>query len=93
MKIEEYSVLLYLPDCPSLKEKRHRTQGLRDHFGRQPQIAVCESGEQDNPEKALWSFVLVANDQAAIDQSISRIDQYLNENVQGMVIDQQRTRL
>ncbi|MBE0489678.1 MAG: DUF503 domain-containing protein [Halomonas sp.] len=51
-----------LPGCRSLKEKRQRMGGLHERFGRNPAVAVCESGEHDRLEASEWTFVAVANE-------------------------------
>src|SRR5690625_6424664 len=48
-----------LPGCSSLKEKRQRIGGLHERLGRNPAIAVCESGERDRHDLSEWSFVVV----------------------------------
>ena len=47
-----------LPGCSSLKEKRQRVGGLHERFGRNPAVAVCESGELIRHDASQWSFVV-----------------------------------
>ena len=49
-----------LGGCRSLKEKRQRLKGLRERFGRAPNVAVCESDYQDTLQRAQWAFVATA---------------------------------
>lgn len=93
MKIEELNVKFQLPGCQSLKEKRGRLAGLRDRFGRQPHIAVCESGFPDEIQKAHWTFLILGQEQRLIDQTISAIEQFLNENIDARVTEITRERL
>jgi uncharacterized protein YlxP (DUF503 family) len=54
------TVNFHLGGCRSLKEKRQRLKGLKDRFGRSPNVAVCESDYQDVHQRAQWSFVATA---------------------------------
>ena len=45
---------LHLEGCQSLKEKRARTRGVRDRFGRLSQVAVCESDFSDGSHIARY---------------------------------------
>ncbi|MFK7916113.1 MAG: DUF503 family protein, partial [Pseudomonadales bacterium] len=44
MKTVALQVRFVLHGCRSLKDKRKRLRGLRDRFGKQTGLAVCESG-------------------------------------------------
>lgn len=93
MKIEELTVKFQLPGCQSLKEKRGRLAGLRDRFGRQSNIAVGESGFQDEIQKAQWTFLVLGQDQRIVDQTLSAIEQYLNEGIDARVTEITRVKL
>ena len=65
MQIGVLRVSFVLPGCRSLKEKRQRLGGLRERYGRQVNVAVCESNFQDIHDRAEWTFVAVGADLAA----------------------------
>jgi len=50
----------HLSGCRSLKDKRQRLSGLRDRFGRNPNLAVFESEGADDHARAQWTFVAAA---------------------------------
>jgi uncharacterized protein YlxP (DUF503 family) len=76
-----------LPGCRSLKEKRQRLGGLRERFGRQVNVAVCESNFQDIHDRAEWSFVAVALTSRLIEQTLSDIEQRIVETVDANVAE------
>uniref|UniRef100_UPI0025BD1F44 DUF503 family protein n=1 Tax=Halomonas sp. TaxID=1486246 RepID=UPI0025BD1F44 len=55
MHIGILTLHISLPGCQSLKEKRQRMGGLHERFGRNPAVAVCESGEHDRLEASEWT--------------------------------------
>ncbi|MCP4135518.1 MAG: DUF503 domain-containing protein [bacterium] len=82
-----------LEGCGSLKEKRQRLSGLRDRFGKQVNIAVCESGYQNEHKKAEWSFIAVSNDDKGLSKSLSTIEEGIEESVDALVINLHRENL
>ena len=66
-----------LPGCRSLKEKRRRLSGVRDRFGRQPNVAICESGLQDSHQRAEWTYVVAASDRPVVEQTLAQIERYI----------------
>lgn len=77
---------LHLEGCSSLKEKRRRLTGLRDRFGRQPNMAVCESDLQDAWQEAEWCFVAAANSRSMTDRLIAEVEKFVGESVDARVI-------
>src|SRR5690606_39392286 len=56
MHIVVLTMRFSLPGCRSLKEKRQRMGGLHERYGRQPAVAVCESGDRDRVDASEWTF-------------------------------------
>ena len=79
----------HLEGCASLKEKRQRLSGLRDRFGRQPNMAVCESERQDSLQRAEWTFVAVAGARAVTDRMIAEVEKFVAETVDARVCDRE----
>ncbi len=75
----------HLEGCSSLKEKRQRLGGLRERFGRQANMAVCESGDQDAWSSAEWTFIAAAGARAVVDQAIAEVENYIAESVDARV--------
>ena len=85
MHIAILTLNFHLEGCASLKEKRQRLSGLRDRFGRLPNVAVCESGEPDTMQSAEWSFVVVAGTRALADKQVSEIETFVAESLDARV--------
>lgn len=67
------TVDFHLGGCRSLKEKRQRLKGMRERFGKSPNVAVCESDYQDVHQRAQWSFVATAASGDIAERSLSEI--------------------
>ena len=76
-----------LPGCRSLKEKRQRMRGMHERFGRNPAIAVCESGELDRHNASQWSFVVVAATRRETESHCSQIEDKLQHIVDARIVD------
>jgi uncharacterized protein YlxP (DUF503 family) len=85
LHIAVLTLRFHLDGCASLKEKRQRLAGLRDRFGRQPNIAVCESDNQDVLQSAEWSFVVAAGSRALVDRTIADVETFVAESVDARV--------
>ena len=87
MHIGIMTMTFSLPGCASLKEKRQRIGGMHERYGRNPAVAVCESGEHDRHDASEWSFVVVANSKREIEAQCSQIEDKIQRTVEGRVID------
>ncbi len=91
--IEIMTVQFHLPGCASLKDKRQRLQGVRDRFGREPGIAICESAHQDSHDRAQWTYLAMATDAVVVERQLTMIERFLVENVDAVVGQIQRESL
>ena len=87
MHIGILTLTFSLPGCSSLKEKRQRMGGLHERIGRNPAIAVCESGELDRHEASEWSFVVVATSKRKVESLCSQIEDRIERTVDARVMD------
>lgn len=76
----------HLVGCRTLKEKRHRLSGLRDRFGKQSNVAVCESAYHDLHQQAQWAFVAVGVSRRKVGQALAAIEQALGSTVDAVII-------
>lgn len=90
MHITVLTLSISLPGCGSLKEKRQRMGGLHERFGRNPAVAVCESGDHDRLEASEWTFVVTGNERRKIDALISEIEDKVQRTVDGRLLDAHR---
>jgi len=87
MHIAIMTCTISLPGCGSLKEKRHRIGGLHERIGRNPAVAVCESGERDRHDASEWSFVVTGLSRRDIESLCSDIENRLESAVDGRLMD------
>lgn len=90
MHITILTMTLSLPGCGSLKEKRQRMGGLHERFGRNPAVAVCESGEHDRLEASEWTFVVTGMSPQKVESLCSEIEEKLQRSVDGRVLEVSR---
>ena len=90
MQIGVLRIEFLLPGCRSLKEKRQRLGGLRERYGRQVNVAVCETNFQDIHDRAEWTFVAVGQTLRLIDQTLAEIEQRIVETVDATISGMQR---
>lgn len=81
MHIAIMSLSFTLPGCGSLKEKRQRMGGLHERFGRNPAVAVHESGEHDRHDASEWSFVVVGASRREVESLCSQIEDKVQTTV------------
>ncbi len=93
MKIRLLVVDIHFPGCRSLKEKRHRTRGIRDRFGKQPNLAVAECDYQNEHRRARYAFVLLAADGKSLDRAVSALEDRLELSVDGVIAAVETTHL
>ncbi|GEK47097.1 DUF503 domain-containing protein [Bisbaumannia pacifica] len=93
MHIGILTLRLSLPGCRSLKEKRQRMGGLHERFGRQPAVAVCESGDLDRLEASEWTFVAMATTSQKVESLLAEIEDKVQRGVDGRVMEATRERL
>lgn len=87
MHIAILTLTFSLPGCSSLKEKRHRMGGLHARFGRDPAIAVCESGELDRHDASEWTFVIIAPAKKKVESLCSQIEDKIERTVDARVMN------
>lgn len=87
MHIAILTLAFTLPGCSSLKEKRQRMGGLHERVGRNPAIAVCESGELDRHDASEWSFVVVSTSKRKVESMCSDIEEKVQRVVDARIMD------
>ncbi|MEC5209483.1 uncharacterized protein YlxP (DUF503 family) [Psychrobacter sp. PL15] len=90
MHIAILTLTFTLPGCSSLKEKRQRMGGLHARFGRNPAVAVCESGERDRHDASEWTFVVVATSKREVESQCSQLEAKIERTVDARVMHVER---
>jgi uncharacterized protein len=90
MKIAILTISVSLPGCTSLKEKRQRIGGIHERYGRNPSVAVCETGARDRQDSSEWSFVVATNSAQETESLCSEIEDRFQRTVDGRIQDVSR---
>ena len=93
MHISLLTITLRLHGCASLKEKRRRVRGVMSRLAASANLAVCESGHQNDLQTAEWSFVCSALTAALVEQSFDLVERSILERVDGEIVAVERSRL
>ena len=86
MNVRLLTLDFQLGGCRSLKEKRQRLKGLKEKFGRAPNVAVCESDYQDVHQRAQWSFIAAAASGDVAERMLAEILQSIELSVDAELI-------
>ncbi len=73
-----------------MKEKRQRLAKLRDKFGKQNALAVCESNYADELRQAEWTFVAAAGSGPVVEQILAEVERYLTTSLDAEVVSLER---
>lgn len=93
MHISMLTMVFSLPGCGSLKEKRQRMGGMHERFGRNPAVAVCESGQHNQHDASQWSFVVVAGSKREVESICSQIEDKVQSSVDARLMEVTREHL
>lgn len=83
------TVELHLPDVASLKGKRHVLKGLKERLRRRFEIAVAEVDHQDTWQRATLGLACVSASARHANEVISKAMDFIEDNVDGHVVDVQ----
>ena len=89
MQVGLLTLDFHLEACRSLKEKRQRIKGLRDRFGRLPQVATCESGAADSLDKSQWSFVCIGLKKSDVARTLANIESHAATELDAVIYRRQ----
>ena len=78
---------IHLPDVGSLKGKRHALKGLKDRLRQRFEISVAEVDHQDSWQRATLALACVSGDSRHANEVISKAMDFIEDNVDGYVID------
>jgi uncharacterized protein YlxP (DUF503 family) len=81
------TVELHLPDVDSLKGKRHVLKGLKERLRRRFEIAVAEVDHQDSWQRATLGLACVSGNARHANEVLSKAMDFIEDNVDGYVID------
>ena len=82
------TVELHLPDVESLKGKRHVLKGLKQKVRARFEVAVAEVDHQDMWQRATLAVAYVSGDSRHANEVVSKALDFIEANVEGMVIQE-----
>jgi len=80
-------VELHLPDVGSLKGKRHVLRGLKERVRAKFECSVAEVDHQDMWQRATLAVAYVSSDARHANEVVSKAIDYIEDNVEGQVIE------
>ena len=81
------TVEIHLPDVGSLKGKRRALKGLKEKLRHRFAISVAEVDHHDSWQRATLALACVSGDSRHANEVISKAMDFLEDNVEGYVID------
>jgi len=82
------TVELHLRDVESLKGKRHVLKGLKQKVRARFEVAVAEIDHQDMWQRATLAVAYVSGDSRHANEVVSKALDFIEANVDGMVIQE-----
>jgi uncharacterized protein YlxP (DUF503 family) len=80
-------VELHLPDVDSLKAKRHVLKGLKEKVRARFECSVAEVDHQDVWQRATLAIAYVSADGRHANQVVSKAMDFIEEHVEGRVLE------
>ena len=80
-------VELHLPDVDSLKGKRHVLKGLKERVRAKFECSVAEVDHHDLWQRATLALACVSHDSRHANEVVSKAMDFIEEHVEGRVID------
>jgi hypothetical protein len=80
-------VELHLPDVDSLKGKRHALKGLKEKVRARFECSVAEVDHQDVWQRATLAVAYVSGNARHANEVVSKAMDFIEEHVEGRVID------
>jgi uncharacterized protein YlxP (DUF503 family) len=81
------TVELHLPDVGSLKGKRHALKGLKERVRARFEVSVAEVDHHDLWQRATLALACVSHDSRHANEVVSKAMEFIEEHVEGRVID------
>jgi len=81
------TVDLHLPDVDSLKGKRHVLKGLKERVRTRFEVAVAEVDHHDVWQRATLAVACVSHDSRHANEVVSKAMDFIEANVDGVVLD------
>lgn len=87
MKIALLLLSFHLEGCESLKEKRARLRGIKDRFGKIPNLAVSEVDHHDLHQSSQWAFLSLVREKSLAEKMFASIEDYANSHMDALITE------
>ena len=87
MRVAVATVELHLPDVGSLKGKRHALKGLKERVRARYEVCVTEVDHHDLWQRATLALAYVSHDARHAGEVVTKAVDFIEEHVEGQVID------
>jgi uncharacterized protein YlxP (DUF503 family) len=81
------TVELHLPDVDSLKGKRHVLRGLKERVRSKFEVSVAEVDHHDVWQRATLAVACVSHDSRHANEVVSKAMDFIEDHVEGIVVD------
>jgi uncharacterized protein len=78
---------IHLPGCRGLKEKRMVVKSLKSRIRNEFEVSAAEVGDQDLLQRAQLGVAAVGPDQEPLDALLQRILRFVEENLDGELLE------
>lgn len=76
--------------CEDLKAKRKVFNALKAVWGREPDLAVAETADQDALDCATWTIAALGSSTQQITQRLDQVEKAIQERVDAAILDVHR---
>jgi len=87
VRVAVATVELHLPDVGSLKGKRHALKGLKERVRARYEVCVTEVDHHDLWQRATLALAYVSHDARHASEVVTKAVDFIEEHVEGQVID------
>ncbi|WP_111496943.1 DUF503 domain-containing protein [Marinobacter bohaiensis] len=79
--------------CDDIKAKRRAFSALKAIWGKEPDLAVAETGDLDALDRATWSIAALGTSTQLIQQRLDQVEKAIEQRIDAPVLDVHREML
>ncbi len=76
--------------CPDLKAKRKVFTALKAVWGREPDLAVAETADQDALDCATWTIAALGDSSRQISERLDQVEKAVQDRIDAAILDVHR---
>jgi uncharacterized protein len=82
-------LILYIPECASLKDKRRVVRSVKDRVSAKFSVAVAEVGDLDLWQRAEIGICAVGNDHSHVNSVLDNVTRFVEQMMVAQLADRQ----